>query len=159
MYTDENSDKDSENEDKNSEDSPNITKKSISTLGFRNNPENQNARPLALRATQSFTGALDEYRFCNNFQRLNVCNRNVGVPKITPMCPCGCLLKPPVTGPFRTREKDTLALYVVSPEVLNYHGYNFDPNQIALLWKKDCRMFLWKGKSKSKKSLHIDSHK
>lgn len=161
MYTDETSDKESEYEDRSPEDSPNITKKSLSTVGFRNNPENQNARPLALRATQSFTGAVEELRLCGNFQRINLCNRiNVmSTPKIAAVCPCGCLLRPATTGPFRTREQNTLALHVVSPEVLSYHGYCFEPNQIAMFWKKDCRMFLWKGKAKMKNVIHADSHK
>lgn len=160
MYTDEYSDKESEYEDRSPDESPNITKKSLSTVGFRNNPENQSARPLALRATQSFTGTVEELRLCGNFQRFNLCNRmNANVPKIAAVCPCGCLLRPATTAPFRTREQTTLALHVVSPEVLNHHGYCFEPNQIAMFWKKDCRTFLWKGESKMKNVFHADSHK
>ncbi|XP_045510936.1 uncharacterized protein LOC123705894 [Colias croceus] len=151
MYTDDNSDKEYEFDELSPENSPNVTKKSLSAVGFRNNAENQCARPMALRATQSFTGAVEELRFCGNFQRMGIGNKNLSCsPKTAPVCPCGCLLKPAVTGPFRTREKSTLALHVVSPEVLNHHGYNFEPNEIAMFWKKDCRMFLWKGKSKIK---------
>ncbi|XP_032530237.1 uncharacterized protein LOC116779847 [Danaus plexippus] len=150
MYTDENSDRESEYEERSPDESPNVTKKSVSTVGFRNNPENQNARPLALRSTQSFTGAIEELRFSNNFQRLNLCNRTNGSSpqKLSAGCPCGCYLRPAALVPFRTRERNTLALHVVSPEVLNYHGYNFEPSQIAMFWKKDCRMFLWKGKNR-----------
>lgn len=128
----------------------NVTKKSVSTVGFRNNTENQNARPIALRTTQSFTGAIEELRFCNNFQQLNLNKHSnaAASPRLNTVCPCGCLMKSSVVGPFRTREKNTLALHVVSPDVLNYHGYNFEPCQIAMFWKKDCRTFLWKKKSK-----------
>lgn len=161
MYTDESSDKESEYEERSPEDSPNITKKSQSTVGFRNNTENLSARPLAVRATQSFTGAVEELRLCGNFQRMNLCNRMsvMSAPRIAAVCPCGCLLRPASTGPFRTREQNTLALHVVSPEALNHHGYNFDPCQIAMFWKKDCRMFLWKGKAQQKNVIHADSHK
>ncbi|CAH0726014.1 unnamed protein product, partial [Brenthis ino] len=147
MYTDEDM---NSVQDENPIEEHNVTKKSVSTVGFRNNPENQNARPLALRSTQSFTGAIEELRFCNNFQRVHLSSRsNVAlVPPLAAVCPCGCLLRAAAVGPFRTREKNTLALHVVAPDVLNYHGYNFEPCQIAMFWKKDCRMFLWKGKSK-----------
>ncbi|CAH4013398.1 uncharacterized protein LOC123707573 [Pieris brassicae] len=150
MYTDENSDKECEFDEISPEDSPNVTKKSLSTVGFRNTMESQ-ARPMALRATQSFTGAVEELRLGSNFQRVNLSNRGNVTPisKSTPVCPCGCLLRPAVRGSFRTREINTLALLVVAPEVLNHHGYNFEPNQIAMFWKKDCRKFLWKGKSKT----------
>ncbi|XP_063358238.1 uncharacterized protein LOC134647839 [Cydia amplana] len=161
MLTDDISDKESEYEDRSPEGSPNIMKKSLSSVGFRSSTENQNARPLALRATQSFTGAVEELRFCGNFQRMNLCNRiNVmSAPKIATVCPCGCLLRPATAVPFRTREQNTLALHVVPPEVLNYHGYCFEPNQIAMFWKKDCRMFLWKGQAKMKNVMRADSHK
>ncbi|KAI5634558.1 hypothetical protein NE865_12785 [Phthorimaea operculella] len=161
MFTDDASDKESEYEEKCTEGSPSVTKKSLSTVGFRNNPENQNARPLAIRATQSFTGAVEELRLCGNFQRVNLVNRmNVmSTPKISSICPCGCLLRPSVMGPMRTREKDTLALHVVPPEVLTYHGYSFEPSQIAMFWKKDCRMFLWKGKSQKKNVINAVSYK
>ncbi|XP_059049838.1 uncharacterized protein LOC131844873 [Achroia grisella] len=161
MYTDNNySDRESEGEDRSPENSPSITKKSLSTVCFRNNLDNQNTRPLALRATQSFTGAVEELRLCGNFQRINLCNRmNIpSAPKST-ICPCGCLLRPATTGPFRTREQNTLALHVVSPEALNYHGYCYEPSQIAMFWKKDCRMFLWKGKAKIKKEIDADPQK
>lgn len=148
MFTETDSDKEGDGENKSLDDSPNVMKKSLSTVGFRNNPENQSARPLAIRSTQSFTGAVEELRFCNDFQRLNVCNRVTTSPRLIAACPCGCLLRPPATIPFRTRERNTLALHVVSPNVLNYHGYNFEPSHIAMFWKKDCRMFLWKGKTK-----------
>lgn len=159
MYTDDNSDKESEYEERSPEDSPNIRKKSLSTVGFRNSPENLTVKPLALRATKSFTGAVEE--LSGNFQRINLCNRmNVmSTPKTAPVCPCGCLLRPATTGPFRTREQNTLALYVVSPETLNHHGYFYEPSQIAMFWKKDCRMFLWKGKAKQKNVIHADSYK
>lgn len=148
MFTDDNSDKESECDDRSPQDSPNITKKSLSTT------DNQNAKPLALRATQSFTGVVEELRLCVNFQRINLCNRMnvISTPKVATVCPCGCLLRPAITGPFRTREQTSLALHVVSPEVLSHHGYSFEPSQIAMFWKKDCRMFLWKGKAKAKKS-------
>ncbi|XP_028034142.1 uncharacterized protein LOC114245990 [Bombyx mandarina] len=146
MYTDTDdiSDRESEYEERSPEDSPKVTKKSLSTVGFRSSPENLNNKPMALRATQSFTGAIEELKA--NFQ-INLCDRVTPI-KVTTVCPCGCLLRPCGNGPFRTREKNTLALHVVSPEVLNYHGYSFEPNQIAMFWKKDCRKFLWKGKSK-----------
>ncbi|CAG9784189.1 unnamed protein product [Diatraea saccharalis] len=161
MYTDNNSDRESECDLRSPNNSPSITKKSLSTVGFTNNTENQNARPLALRATQSFTGAVEELRLCNNLQRINLCNRVnvVSAPKIAAVCPCGCLLKPATTGPFRTREQTTLALHVVSPEVLNHHGYCFEPTEIAMFWKKDCRMFLWKGKAKAKNVIVADPRK
>ncbi|CAG4997805.1 unnamed protein product [Parnassius apollo] len=161
MYTDENSDKECKSEEKKLEECSNITKKSLSTIGFVSNVENQNVRPLTLRATQSFTGTVEELKFCGNFQRINLCNRMnvVPSPKITTVCPCGCLLRPAAVNPFRTREQNTLALHVVPPDVLNYHGYNFKPNQIALFWKKDCRTFLWKGKAKKKNFIHVDSHR
>ncbi|XP_047545148.1 uncharacterized protein LOC125077284 [Vanessa atalanta] len=148
MYTEENSDRDDDCEDERLNESQNVIRKSLSTVGFRINPENQSARPLALRSTQSFTGTVEELRFCNNFQRLNVCNRVMTTPRLAAVCPCGCLMRPAATIPFRTRERNTLALHIVSPEVLNYHGYNFEPSHIAMFWKKDCRMFLWKGKTK-----------
>lgn len=161
MFTEDNSDKESEYEERNLEECTNITKKSLSTVGFRSTADNQNARPLTLRATQSFTGAVEEFKLCGNFQRINLCNRMNVVPsqKIAPVCPCGCLLRPCVPGPFRTREQTTLALHVVSPDVLNHHGYNFEANQIALFWKKDCRTFLWKGKAKKKNYIHVESHR
>lgn len=161
MFNDDNSDKESEYEERSPEDSPIITKKSLSTVGFRNNVENQNARPLAIRATQSFTGAVEELRLCGTFQRTNLCNRmNVmSAPKVATVCPCGCLLRPATMGPFRTREQNTLALHVVAPEVLNHHGYSFESNQIAMFWKKDCRMFLWKGKAKHKNVINVESYK
>ncbi|XP_013201184.1 uncharacterized protein LOC106143601 [Amyelois transitella] len=161
MYTDDNSDKESEFEERSPDDSPNITKKSLSTVGFRNNTENLMARPLALRATQSFTGAVEELRTCGNFQRMNLCNRMnvISTPKISAICPCGCLLRPAPAGPFRTREQRTLALHVVPPEVLAHHGYCFEPSQIAMFWKKDCRMFLWKGKAKMKNVVVADPRK
>ncbi|CAK1544200.1 unnamed protein product [Leptosia nina] len=153
MHTDDISDKECEFEE-GPDDNPNITKKSVSTVGFRNNSENVSARPMALRATQSFTGAVEELRFCSNMQGMNIAKGMdvSSTPKSPPVCPCGCLLRPTVTGPFRTREKNTLALHVVPPEVLNHHGYNFEPNDIAMFWKKDCRIFLWKGRSKIKKT-------
>lgn len=156
--TDDNSDKESEYEERSPEDSPNIRKKSLSTVGFGNSPENLAAKPLSLRATKSFTGAVEE--LCN-FQRINLCNRmNVmSSPKAAPQCPCGCFLRPATTGSLRTREQNTLALYVVSPEALNHHGNFFEPSQIAMFWKKDCRMFLWKGKAKLKNVIHADSYK
>ncbi|XP_026757125.1 uncharacterized protein LOC113516847 [Galleria mellonella] len=161
MYTDDNyTDKESEGEDRSPYNCSSITKKSLSTVGFRNNIENQNVRSLAIRATQSFTGGVEELRLCGNFQKINLCNRiNVSSPKVTTVCPCGCLLRPATTGPFRTREQNTLALHVVSPEVLNYHGYCYDPSQIAMFWKKDCRMFLWKGNAKMKNIIVADSQK
>ncbi|XP_050670626.1 uncharacterized protein LOC126969281 [Leptidea sinapis] len=150
MYTDENSDRECEFEEFSPDDSPNVTKKSLSTAGFRNNIDNPSARPMALRATQSLTGTVDELKLCGNFQMINLNSRvnMTQTPKAAPICPCGCLLRPAITGPFRTREKNTYALHVVSPEVLTHHGYNFEPTQIAMFWKKDCRMFLWKGRSK-----------
>lgn len=161
MYTDDNSDKESEYEERSPDDTPSATKKSMSTVGFRNNADNQSARPLALRATQSFTGAVEELRLCGNFQRINLCNRiNVmASPKIATICPCGCLLRPATTGPFRTREQKTLALHVVSAEILTYHGYSFEPCQIAMFWKKDCRTFLWKGKAKTTNVINVESYK
>lgn len=144
MYKDDISDKGTELEDINKEENHNVTKKSVSTAGFRNDPEI--AGPLALRTTQSFTGAVEELRFCNNFQRLNLnCNNAVSTPRSAPDCPRGCYLRPPIQTPFRTRERDTYELHVVPPEVLHYHGYDFEPSQIAMFWKKDCRKFLWKG--------------
>lgn len=160
MYNDENSDKACEYEERSPEDSPNITTKSLSTVGFINNADNQNARTLAIRGTQSFTGGVEELQFYGNFQRMNLCNRmNMSAPRLATVCPCGCLLQPAETVPFRTREEFTLALHVVSREVLNHHGYRFDPSHIAMFWKKDCRMFLWKGKAQQKNVIHADSHK
>ncbi|XP_039765203.1 uncharacterized protein LOC120637426 [Pararge aegeria] len=87
--------------------------------------------------------------------RLNLNNGNtVSTPRLTAVCPYGCFVRPPVTMPFRTRERNTLALLVVSPEVLHYHGYDFEPSQIAMLWKKDCRKFLWKGSKKNANKNH-----
>lgn len=151
MFADDNSDKESEYEERDSEESPRITRKCLSTVGFRNSPEKQSARPLALRATQSFTGTLDELKITTNVQRLNLCDRtnSLSVAKPPPVCPCGCLLRPAKTGPFRTREQNTLALHVVPPEVLNHHGYCYQANEIAMFWKKDCRKFLWKGSGKT----------
>lgn len=123
----------------------NVTKKSVSTVGFRNDPD-QNARPVTLRTTQSFTGAVEELRLCNNLQRLNLYNGNaVSTPRSAPVCPRECYLRTPIQTSFRTRERNTYDLYVVPPEVLHYHGYDFERSQIALFWKKDCRKFLWKG--------------
>ncbi|CAH2239896.1 jg2631 [Pararge aegeria aegeria] len=155
MNTNDACDKEIQCDDKTPEAALNVTKKSLSTVGFQNNPENRNTRPLSLRSTQSFTGALEELRFCNNLQRLNLNNGNtVSTPRLTAVCPYGCFVRPPVTMPFRTRERNTLALLVVSPEVLHYHGYDFEPSQIAMLWKKDCRKFLWKGSKKNANKNH-----
>lgn len=153
MFTDENSDKECEYVELSPSDSPNVTRKSLSTIGFVSKSDNQCSRPLALRATQSFTGTLEELKLCSNVERINLCNRTtLSSPKVPAVCPCGCLLRPATTGPFRTREMGSLALHVVPPEVLNHHGYSHQPNQIAMFWKKDCRIFLWKGKSKTDKN-------
>lgn len=153
-------DEESECDERSPNDSPNMTKKSLSTVGFRNNIENQNSRQLSLRATQSLTGDVEELRLASNFQRMNLCNRmTISTPKVPTSCPCGCFLRPATIGSFRTREKDTLALYIVTPDILNHHGHNFESNEIAMFWKKDCRMFLWKGKAKSKNVINADFYK
>lgn len=151
MYTDENSDKDSDYGQRSPENSPNVTKKSVSTVGFRSNSENQNARPLALRATQSYTETVDELKMCGNLERINL-----SPPNMVISCPCGCFLHPTVAVPFRTREQNTLALHVVPPDALMYHGYQYEPSDIAMFWKKDCRMFLWKGKSRKESVIQAD---
>ncbi|CAG9097999.1 unnamed protein product [Plutella xylostella] len=155
MYTDDYSDKESEYEDRSPEESPSITKKCVSTAELAG--AGAGARPL--RATQSLT-ATEELRLCGTLQRINLCNRVSHLPtRPAPVCPCGCLLRRAAPAPFRTREQTTLALHVVPPEALTHHGYSYQPSQIAMFWKKDCRSFLWKGKAKMKNIIHADSHK
>ncbi|GBP05925.1 hypothetical protein EVAR_3207_1 [Eumeta japonica] len=138
MYTDYISDKDIEQDDCSPDDTPSIVKKSLSTVGFRSTSERQTLQPLPARATRSLTGPTEELRLCGNFEKINLCNRvNVNLASDrAAVCPCGCLLRPSPTAPFRTRELSTLALHVVPPDVLSYQGYSYEPSQIAMLWKK-----------------------
>ncbi|KAL0099447.1 hypothetical protein PUN28_020163 [Cardiocondyla obscurior] len=45
---------------------------------------------------------------------------------------------------FKTREKSTFQLVVQGPEILIFQGIKHSPSDIALYWKKDSRMWLWK---------------
>nr|XP_012230257.1 PREDICTED: uncharacterized protein LOC105676727 [Linepithema humile] len=45
---------------------------------------------------------------------------------------------------FKTREIPTFELVVQGPEILNFQGTRHSPADIALYWKKDSRMWLWK---------------
>ncbi|XP_077275019.1 uncharacterized protein LOC143904315 [Temnothorax americanus] len=45
---------------------------------------------------------------------------------------------------FKTREKSTFQLVIQGPEILIFQGIRHSPADIALYWKKDSRMWLWK---------------
>ena len=98
----------------------------------------------------SFTGALEELRISNTMIEQS---ENKEMPAVSPTetqlrCPCGCYLKPAVGVNIRTREKTTMELRVVGSEILNYQGHIYSPEDIAPIWKKDCRTWLWKSSTK-----------
>lgn len=47
---------------------------------------------------------------------------------------------------FVTREVPLNQIYLVKDEMLTYRGKRYSFNDIAIRWKKDCRMWLWKSK-------------
>lgn len=154
MFFDDSSDKESENYDSVDPDEIPVNKNYSSTVEFIKEQD----KTLPLKAAHSFTGTINEFRLTNNNQNFNLCDRmrTINLNKGPTLCPCGCLLRPKRTGPFRTREASTLALHVAPPEILQHHGHTYQPSDIAMFWKKDCRKYLWKGKSKDKKR-HNDS--
>lgn len=148
MFAEDFSDKESDYEDRSSNNSPNVMKKSMSTVGIRNESDMRRGvmKPVPLRATHSFTGALEELR--GSVQKVTI---GAGGGFGGARCPCGCLLRAPAPVAFRTRDRHSLALHVVPPEVLLHHGHQHPPAHIAMFWKKDCRMFLWKGEARQRR--------
>ncbi|KAG8231786.1 hypothetical protein J437_LFUL011886 [Ladona fulva] len=52
---------------------------------------------------------------------------------------------------IQTREQETGKLVTYSLEILNFQGHQHSPEEIAPLWKKDCRTWLWKTNTASAK--------
>lgn len=74
-------------------------------------------------------------------------------------CPCGCIahaLSKCASNNnqqrcFRTREQDSMRLVVFGQDILRYQGCQYTAEEIAPIWKKDCRMWMWKAVMHSKK--------
>ena len=62
-----------------------------------------------------------------------------------------CIEKSGNITSFRTYEKDKMKLHVFSEKILYHQGYQHSVEEIAPVWKKDCRTWLWKGVQNSKK--------
>lgn len=56
---------------------------------------------------------------------------------------------------YETREIMSDEVFFVKEDMLNYRGKRYSLNDVALKWKKDCRMWLWKGKVSRKKSKSV----
>lgn len=54
-------------------------------------------------------------------------------------------------GNYKTWDKKTHDVFIVSDEMLVYRGKRYLPSDIAQLWKKDCRTWLWKKNMKKRK--------
>ncbi|OXU28215.1 hypothetical protein TSAR_011726 [Trichomalopsis sarcophagae] len=71
--------------------------------------------------------------------------RNVSfTPVITKDCPYNQLDSNSFRYGFKTQNLTTKELVSVGPEILNFQGNLHSPEEIAMYWKKDCRMWLWK---------------
>ncbi|XP_075214207.1 uncharacterized protein LOC142320386 [Lycorma delicatula] len=51
---------------------------------------------------------------------------------------------------IRTRDHDTMSMHITGPDILLFQGHVHSKEEIAPVWKKDCRMWLWKS-TKSKR--------
>ncbi|XP_043287709.1 uncharacterized protein [Venturia canescens] len=62
----------------------------------------------------------------------------------TQTCPCPDCTENSECREIKSREISSMKLVVQGPEILNYQGYQYTPDDIARYWKKDSRMWLWK---------------
>lgn len=114
----------------------NMLRKTVSSVGF--SPQ---YTTFDVREAKSFTGALDELKHLgqNKIEQGLVCHRRGKDGK----CEQGCV----------TTEIFSNQIFVVTEDMLNHRGKSYTMNDIAIRWKKDCRMWLWKSRAKRKSQM------
>ncbi|CAG2060272.1 unnamed protein product [Timema podura] len=109
-----------------------------------------NLNTMAPRETRSFTGVLDELHN-NDKTDGNKLARHRTWPDEANHLPTQIADPPKLNFSISTREKYSRVIYMIGDEVLNYKGQRFSLNDIAPVWKKDCRMWLWKSVRNARK--------
>lgn len=59
-------------------------------------------------------------------------------------------------GNYKTQDKQTHNVLIVSEDMLMYRGQRYSITDIAQLWKKDCRTWLWKSKTRHQANNNTD---
>nr|CAD7577067.1 unnamed protein product [Timema californicum] len=102
-----------------------------------------NLNIMALRETRSFTGVLDELHHNDKIDG-NKLARHRTWPDEANHLPTQVADPSKPNFSISTREKYSRVIHMIADQVLNYKGHRFSINDIAPVWKKDCRMWLWK---------------
>ncbi|KAK5646418.1 hypothetical protein RI129_004882 [Pyrocoelia pectoralis] len=109
-----------------------VKKSASSTKPYENNQH------LIIREAKSFTETTE------NFKSHNLRDTN---EKIINGYNNESLLQNKISSKgFETREVLSNQIFFVREKMLTYRGNHYSFNDIAINWKKDCRMWLWKCK-------------
>ncbi|KAJ9589750.1 hypothetical protein L9F63_017052 [Diploptera punctata] len=111
-----------------------VTQHSTSSIPYKDA-----TKMSVVRETHSFTGAMEELK------------RDSAVNCLDQVHNTGFVEGSCNKYKFCTYEKDSMKSYVFGPEILFYQGNRHTPAEIAPIWKKDCRMWLWKSVSNARK--------
>ncbi|XP_018574166.1 uncharacterized protein LOC108913164 [Anoplophora glabripennis] len=93
------------------------------------------AKHLNLRDTKSYTGGMEDAKSVSSEEN-EVRNDKMGE-----------LIhrdRPSVKNEIETKDAITNEILVIKDEMLQCGGKNYTLNEIAHIWKKDCRIWLWK---------------
>ncbi|KAJ8926977.1 hypothetical protein NQ314_020602 [Rhamnusium bicolor] len=106
------------------------------------------AKQLNLRDTKSYTGGMEDTKSISSEEN-EVKNDKIGelVEKN--------IYKSPIKDEIETRDAVTNEIVIIKEEVLNHGGKNYTLNEIAHIWKKDCRIWLWKNCSELKRNRSV----